>query len=262
MADRPPPSSSARVGSAGERAEDRSADADRRLLFVTGKLAEPSLRRVLSDMAPPFAYDISVLGITVAALMTTGWIARTLEVPPGTDLVLIPGLCEGDPQLVADKVGVRVERGPKDLREIPRHFGRAAAERAYGAWDVEIIAEINNAPRLTREAVRKAAAYFRASGADVIDLGCTPGLAFPALGDTVRQLVADGLRVSVDTFDPDEILDGVSAGAELVLSVNGSNIDAARQLAGGSARVVVVPDLGGALQGTPNKFVRSGDPRG
>src|SRR5438128_9659229 len=101
--------------------------------FVTGRLAEPALRRMLADMAPPFAYDISVLGITVAALMTTAWIARMLEVPEGTDLVLIPGLCEGDPQLIVDKVGVRVERGPKDLREIPRHFGRAAAEHAYGA---------------------------------------------------------------------------------------------------------------------------------
>ena len=256
MSDRRSPMiSSARVvGSAEERgvedrsAEERSAEADRRVLFVTGKLAEPALRRVLGDMAPPFAYDVSVLGITVAALMTTAWIARVLEVPEGTDLVLIPGLCEGDPQLIVDKVGVRVERGPKDLREIPRHFGRAVAERAYGAWDVEIIAEINNAPRLRREAVRKAADYFRASGADVIDLGCTPGLMFPALGDIVRELVAAGLRVSVDTFDPDEIRDAVSAGAELVLSVNGSNIDAARHLAGGSARVVVVPDLGGALE--------------
>src|SRR6185436_8149849 len=93
------------VGSGGERAEGRSAEernpgANRRVLFVTGKLAEPSLRRVLTDMAPPFAYDISVLGITVAALMTTAWIARVLEVPDGTDLVLIPGLCEGDPQLI------------------------------------------------------------------------------------------------------------------------------------------------------------------
>ena len=41
-------------------------------------------------------HEVAVLKITVAALMTTPWIARFLEVPPGTDLVLIPGLCEGD----------------------------------------------------------------------------------------------------------------------------------------------------------------------
>jgi dihydropteroate synthase-like protein len=39
----------------------------------------------------------------------------------------------------------------------------------------------------------------------------------------------------------------VDAGAELVLSVNSSNIDVARDLAGSGARVVVLPDSGAAL---------------
>jgi dihydropteroate synthase len=227
------------------------ADTPRRVLFVTGKLAEPALRRVLSEMAPPFAYDVAVLGITVAALMTTAWIARHLDqpgqVPEGADLVLIPGLCEGGTEVIGERVGVPVEKGPKDLREIPRHFGRTAAARDYGAWDIEIVAEINNAPRLTREALRREAVYFHESGADVIDVGCTPGLPFPSLGDVVRELVAAGMRVSVDTFDPGEIRTAVAAGARLVLSVNGSNIEVARDLAGTGARVVVVPDLGGTL---------------
>ena len=219
----------------------------RRLLFVTGRLAEPALRRMLAEMAPPFAYDVTVLRITVAALMTTAWIARALKVPDGTDLVLIPGLCEGDPHVIGERFGVRVEKGPKDLREIPQYFGRAASRPDYGAWDIEIVAEINNAPRLTREALRSTAEYFHASGADVIDVGCTPGLPFPALGDVVRELTASGMRVSVDSFDPDEIRTAVAAGAELVLSVNGSNVEVARDLAGAGARVVVVPDLGGTL---------------
>ena len=63
----------------------------------------------------------------------------------------------------------------------------------------------------------------------------------------MRELVAAGMRVSVDTFDPGEIRTAVAAGAELVLSVNGSNIDVARDLAGTGARVVVVPDLGRTL---------------
>src|SRR5688500_4351215 len=224
-----------------------SADPPRRVLFVTGKLAEPALRRVLAEADLPFAHDIAVQRITVAALMTTEWIARFVDVPHGVDLIVIPGLCEGDPRAVADKTGVPVEKGPKDLREIPRHFGRAAAVRDYGAWDIQILAEINTAPRLTLDAIREAAAYFQASGADVIDIGCTPGLAFPALGDVVRDLIAAGMRVSVDTFDPTEIRTAVDAGAELVLSVNSSNIDVARDLAGSGARVVVLPDLGGAL---------------
>ncbi|MEJ7812365.1 MAG: DUF6513 domain-containing protein [Gemmatimonadaceae bacterium] len=217
------------------------------MLFVTGKLAEPALRRALAEMAPPFAYDVAVLGITVAALMTTPWIARFLRVPAGTDLVLIPGLCEGDLAVIAAAVGVRVERGPKDLREIPRHFGRAAAASTYGAWDIEILAEIVDAPRRAREDVRRQAEYFRASGADVIDVGCVPGLPFPALADVVRELVSAGMRVSVDSFDPGEVRAAVSAGAELVLSVNGSNLDVARELAGTGARAVVIPEFGAGL---------------
>ena len=125
-----------------------------RVVFVTGRLAEPALRRVLAETVLPFAYDVAVLRITVAALMTTSWIARNLEeVPPGTDLVLVPGLCEGDTGAIRDKLGVRVEKGPKDLRELPTYFGRQSAARQYGDWDIEILAEINNAPRLSREAV-------------------------------------------------------------------------------------------------------------
>ena len=56
----------------GDAATDGTGStAPRRVLFVTGRLAEPALRRVLAEMAPPFAYDVSVLRITVAALMTT-----------------------------------------------------------------------------------------------------------------------------------------------------------------------------------------------
>jgi dihydropteroate synthase-like protein len=140
-----------------------------------------------------------------------------------------------------------VKKGPKDLRELPHYFGRAAAVDDYGAWDIEIVAEINNAPRLSREEIRTAAEYFRASGADVIDIGCTPGLAFPWLGDVVRELVGAGMRVSVDTFDAGEIRTAVAAGAELVLSVNGSNLEVAADLAGTNTRVVAIPELGGPL---------------
>ncbi|HXM38278.1 MAG TPA: DUF6513 domain-containing protein [Gemmatimonadales bacterium] len=235
----------------------------RRVLFVTGRLAEPALRRTLAEMAPAFEYDVAVMKITVAALMTTPWIARFLEVPADTDLVLIPGLCEGDPAVIAQKTGVRVEKGPKDLRQIPSYFGRPQPAGDYGAFDIEIIAEINNAPRLPREAIRREADHYHAAGADVIDIGCTPGRDFPELSDVVRELVGAGMRVSVDSFDSGEIRTAVGAGAELVLSVNGSNRDVARELAGTKARVVAIPDFGtglATLEPTLEELARWGVP--
>jgi len=202
-------------------------------------------------MAPPFEAAIAVMKITVAALMTTPWIARFLEVPPDTDLVLLPGLVEGDTDILRRRYGVAVEKGPKDLREIPGYFGRAQAALEYGAYDIEILAEINNAPKLSREAVRASADYFRASGADLIDIGCTPGVEFPGLGEVVRELRGAGMRVSVDSFDPREIRTAVEAGAELVLSVNSTNLEVARDLTGTGARAVAIPDFGQSIDTLP-----------
>ena len=118
---------------------------------------------------------------------------------------MIPGLCEGDAATLTERLGVPVEKGPKDLREIPQHFGRAARAADYGAWQIEILAEINNAPRMERASLRALAEYYRASGADVIDIGCTPGRPYPELASVVHELRDAGLRVSVDSFDPGEI---------------------------------------------------------
>src|SRR5262245_6373118 len=94
--------------------------------FVTGKLAEPSLRRPLAELAPQAEceYSVAVLPITVAALATTPWIARHLGVAPGIDRILLPGSCAGELEPLARQFGVPVERGPKDLRDLPEFFAR------------------------------------------------------------------------------------------------------------------------------------------
>jgi hypothetical protein len=56
------------------------------ILFLTGKLAEVSLQKVLRDMRPTeFTYHIHQLGLSVAALMTTDLIACRLKDTQGAD---------------------------------------------------------------------------------------------------------------------------------------------------------------------------------
>jgi len=231
--------------------------------FVTGKLAEHSLRQVLDRLAPRAGFDYSaqVLNITVAALMTTPWIARRLEVPQGTTRVLIPGSCRGPLDVFAEVTSVPVERGPEDLRCLDEFFGQQARDRSdYGAFDIEIIAEINHAPRLAAADLLAEARRLAAAGADRIDVGCDPGSVWTGVGDAVRMLVAEGFAVSIDSFEPREIAAAVRGGASLVLSVNSTNVAAA---ADWGCEVVVVPDVPATMAGfdeTVERLAQEGVP--
>jgi len=221
-----------------------------RFLFITGRLAEFALRQVLDELAPRagFVPEIAVLPISVAALMTPAWVARRLEVPAGVDRVILPGHCRGDLTAVLEKArGAAVELGPEDLRDLPRHFGRANAQsQGYGAYDIEILAEINHVPRLPRDLLIEQAEQFVRDGADVVDLGCDPGTSWIGIGDAVKALRDRGLRVSIDSFDPAEVSLAVAAGAALVLSVNASNRHRAVDW---GVEVVAIPDQPGSLEG-------------
>lgn len=217
--------------------------------FVTGRLAEHSLRQVLDRLAPRVGFEptVQVMPITVAALMTTEWIARRLVVPDGTTRVIIPGNCRGSLDVFQDVTSIPVERGPEDLRRLDEFFGQQSRDLAgYGGFDIEIIAEINHAPRMPLEAILDEARGLRAAGADRIDLGCDPGDEWHAVGDAVRMLVGEGFAVSIDSFAPREVARAVHAGASLVLSVNSTNVAAA---ADWGCEVVAVPDVPATLDG-------------
>ncbi len=212
-------------------------------VFLTGKLAEPALRRMLDELAPRggFTHTIGLLPITVAALATTPWIARHFTPPANADRVILPGLCNGDLDVLRSQWGnLRIEKGPNDLRDLPDYFGKGQkTDSAYGMYDIEIIAEINHAPRLPLDELLARATKVAADGADVIDLGCDPGLCWRDVAAAVRTLRERNLRVSIDTFDIWEANEAAKAGAELVLSVNATNREAAVDW---GCEVVAVPD--------------------
>jgi dihydropteroate synthase-like protein len=212
------------------------------ILFLTGKLAEPSLRRMLAELGPraEFEYSVAVLPITVVALATTPWIARHHTPTVPVDRVVLPGLCNGDLDVLKKAWGdMPIEKGPEDLRDLPDYFGSTPQASDYGAYDIEILAEINHAPRLVLSDLVAQAKRAHADGADVIDLGCDPGTNWAGVADAVKALRDQGLRVSLDTFDVTEAERGSKAGAELVLSVNRTNRAAA---ADWGVEVVAVPD--------------------
>jgi dihydropteroate synthase len=234
-----------------------------RILFVTGRLAEFALRQVLDELAPRagFTAEIAVLPISVAALMTPRWVARHLEIPEGIGRVILPGHCRGDLAPLSEKAGVPVETGPEDLRDLPRFFGQEGTRlEGYGAFDIEILAEINHAPQLGLDRLLDMADRFRKEGADLIDVGCDPGDRWAGVGQAVAALRERGHRVSIDSFEPSEVEQAIAAGAELVLSVNASNREYAVDW---GVEVVAIPDRPGSLEGldaTIERLDRQGVP--
>jgi dihydropteroate synthase-like protein len=210
-----------------------------RYLFVTGRLAAESLRNCLKDI-PGLDYDVAILPISVAALMDTRFIAKHLDCAAVCDAVMIPGKCEGDLGLIADRMGVEAMRGPQSLKDIPACLGGNSGLKGYGESRVRILAEIVDAHKLSLEQIMARARYFRSSGADIIDLGCCVGSAFHEIGMIVAALKEEGFLLSVDSFNPEDILAADQAGVDFVLSINSRNMDLARRL---RSKVVVIPDF-------------------
>ena len=86
-------------------------------------------------------------------------------------------------RLLPGRLGRRRAGGRRAGRARPARLAAAwasssATSRAagdYGGYDIEILAEINHAPRLTLAEILAEADRLRADGADVIDVGCDPG---------------------------------------------------------------------------------------
>jgi dihydropteroate synthase-like protein len=202
-----------------------------RVILITGKLAEPALRRLVAERAIQEAIEpvVVVLPITVIALATTRWIAEHLPADIAGERLVVPGLCPGELEPVTKRAAVPAERGPAELGDLPDYLGVSGRHRSLGEeHDIEIVAEINAVERLSTAEIMKTAQAYRLAGADVIDLGCSPGPTWSG-GDAIRQLGHEGFRVSIDSFDSPTVEDAVAAGAELVLSVNSSNIGEAHK---------------------------------
>jgi dihydropteroate synthase len=213
--------------------------------FVTGRLAEQAVRTMVAQTAEQyhFEYSLSVLPITVAALITPKWLVRHLQIPSSAQRVILPGHLQHDLPQLQQILGQHVECGPRDIRDLPTFFGgKRQRDPNYGQHSIEIIAEINHAGQLSLAELVETARELLRDGADIIDLGCTPANRWTQVADAVARLADENIRVSIDSFDPWEVSQACAAGAELVLSVNSSNRQAALDW---GRTVVVIPDQPG-----------------
>lgn len=220
------------------------------LLFLTGKLAEKSLHKVLAgiqagDQHPQdFKYRIAQIGVSVAALMTPELILRRLPDAGDADKIVLPGLCRGDLTKLEEKYGIPVERGPEDLKDLPQFFGRGGKEPDLSQYDVKIFAEIVEAPDLTVEAIIRRAEKYQQQGADVVDLGCLPNTPFPHLADAIKALKAAGFAVSVDSLNQDDLLLAGRNGADYLLSLNEKSLWIADEVA---STPILIPSTPGNI---------------
>ncbi|MCU4140516.1 MAG: Dihydropteroate synthase [Methanophagales archaeon] len=144
------------------------------------------------------------------------------------------------------------KRRENALKEVAS-FERAASAsfsvkgvKIGGDSRMKVCAEIVDATLLSEEEVQKRMQYFLESGADWIDIG----VHVSAKEKDVERAVSAALKcdasvpISVDTLDPELLLAGVSAGADIVLSLNSENMHIVEKIAdAGVSAAVVVPDF-------------------
>ncbi len=196
-----------------------------RVVLVTGSLAEPRVKRVAEQVAGDTLDPVVAnVGVKVAALMTTEIVERRLKLDGTPDRVVMPGRFRGDLDRLSDFFGTRFERGPDEVADLPEYLGHAKGKVDLSRHNCTIFAEIVDATLMTPAEIVQRGRKLRADGADVIDLGCLPDSPFPHLEEAIAALQADGAKVSVDSFNSEELLRATKAGADYLLSLSEKNI--------------------------------------
>ena len=219
------------------------------LLFLTGKLAEKSLHKVLKEVqsnpnTPAFKYRVEQIGVSVAALMTPEMVARRLKTTGDANKMILPGLCQGDLSQLHRQFGIPAERGPNDLKDLPQYFGQQGIAPDLSQYSTQIFAEIVDAPDLSIEQILAKAQRFQAQGANVIDLGCLPNRPFLHLTEAIYALKSAGFKVSVDSINPEELLAAGKAGADYLLSLTEKTLWIADEV---SSTPILIPAKQGSL---------------
>ncbi|HEY3362427.1 MAG TPA: dihydropteroate synthase-like protein [Methanosarcina sp.] len=175
-------------------------------------------------LGPKHAYDLGFV------LLYAGKIEFSKKVPA----------CE----LLAD---VRKEMALELIRKTEEEASSPLKLRGVkigGKARMKVMGEIVGAMEMDASALQVKIEAFIARGADIIDLGAT----LNTQPEQVKRAVSlaktyTKAPVSIDTLDPELIREGVKAGADLVLSLNSTNLDIVGPIVS-RARIaaVIIPD--------------------
>jgi dihydropteroate synthase-like protein len=171
--------------------------------------------------------------------MTTDMIARRLSDTFGADRVIVPGRCRGNLDVLSKTLGLPIDRGPEELKDLPQYFGKAAQKPDLSRYSLKIFAEIVDAPNVSVEEVVKRAHYYKKNGADVIDIGCLPSTDFPQMEAIIQALKREGFMVSIDSLEPEDLLRGAKAGADYMLSLHEGSLWIADEV---TAMPILIPE--------------------
>ena len=180
--------------------------ADKKLLFLTGRLAEPRLAETVAAMGlPNGSWRIANLGIKVAALMTENIVRNRLKEPLEADRVIVPGRSRMNLGHLgrALRRAVRARAG-RDHRPAAVFWPRRQAAGPVEAGHPHLCRD-RRCAGLHRRAAGGARPRAIAKGGDVVDIGCQPDVHFPHLEETVAALKREGFKVSVDSGNVDEL---------------------------------------------------------
>ncbi|HME51884.1 MAG TPA: DUF4346 domain-containing protein [Candidatus Lokiarchaeia archaeon] len=147
----------------------------------------------------------------------------------------------------------------ENLKKPGRNFSIPGTALTIGKdFPPVIMAEIANAAEKAETEIAEQAGYFLRSGAQVIDVGATPGKSNPGALGCIISAVIDQCKcpVSIDSLDEKEILAGVDAGAKIILSIDQGNQDVLASL-GTDVVLVLIPTniKGGHIPRQPRERV-------
>ncbi len=115
---------------------------------------------------------------------------------------------------------------------------------------MKVMAEVVGAMELDTHMLQIRIEAFIARGADIIDLGTTLNTQPKQVRKTVSFVkTITNVPISIDTLDPELITEGVEAGANIILSLNSTNMDLAGPIvARTGTAAVIIPDEGNRLE--------------